>query len=264
MMGWLRHPLGQSAVVLVIAYLVFEFGIAYLPPLLGIESAPVPDSVLLQYMVTVLAGLLIFVSDSEERWREFRRPLRAVLVDDDKRRIRISLLVVVPLLVGLITFLQVRPTVAAPSGLRSIHPAPPSRITFRGESMVLDGLENPLRADGSIEEDYRAGRTVYYRNCLPCHGDALAGGGHFAHGFNPAPIDLSGTLKDLTESFVFWRIAKGGPGLPSEGTPWHSAMPVWEDFLTEDEIWATIIFLYEQAGVSPRTWEHEAEEGGGH
>ena len=260
-MRWLRHPMGQSAVILVVAYLLFEFGIAYVPPLLGIESAPVPDSVLLQYMLTVLAGVLIFVSDSESRWREFRRPLRAVLVDDDKRLVRASLLVAIPVLVGLVAFLQVRPTVAAPSGLRSIHPAPPSRITFRGESMTLDGLENPLRSEGDLAEQYDTGKAIYYRNCLPCHGDALAGDGHFAHGFNPAPIDLTGTLKDLTESYVFWRIAKGGPGLPKEGTPWHSAMPVWEDLLTEDEIWAVIIFLYEQTELSPRTWEHFAEGG---
>jgi mono/diheme cytochrome c family protein len=266
-MGWLRSPLGQAAAVLVVAYIVFEFGIAVIPPLVGLESAPVPDSVLWQYMLTVLVGLLLYVSADEARWREFRRPLRAVMVEDDKRLLRTSLLVAVPLLVGGITFLQVRPTVAAPSGLRSIHPAPPSRITFRGQSMVLDGLENPLRTEGSLAEHYVRGRDIYYRNCLPCHGDALAGGGHFAHGFNPAPIDLSGTLKDLTESYVFWRIAKGGPGLPVEGTPWHSAMPVWESFLTADEIWATIIFLYEQAGVSPRTWEHAADdagEGGSH
>ena len=39
-------------------------------------------------------------------------------------------------------------------------------------------------------------------------------------------------------------------------------MPVWEDFLTEDEIWSVIIFLYEQAGLEPRTWEEEGPEGG--
>ena len=261
-MRWLRHPLGQAAAILVVAWIVFEFGIAYVPPLLGIESAPVPNSVLLQYMLTVLVGTLIFVSDNEDRWREFKAPIRAVMVDPDRRRMRGAFLVLVPVVVGLIAFLQVRPTVAAPSALRSIHPAPPSRITFRGEAMVLDGLENPLRSRGSIEEHYERGRDIYYLNCLPCHGDALAGAGHYAHGFNPAPIDLTNTLKDLTESYVFWRVAKGGPGLPTEGTPWNSAMPVWEDFLTEDEIWSVIIFLYEQAGLSPRTWEHAGEEGG--
>ena len=39
-------------------------------------------------------------------------------------------------------------------------------------------------------------------------------------------------------------------------------MPAWENFLTADEIWSVIIFLYEQTGHSPRTWEEaEAEEG---
>src|SRR5207244_6009394 len=83
------------------------------------------------------------------------------------------------------------------------------------------------------------GKHVYYRNCLPCHGDHLDGQGHFASGFNPLPANFqdNGTIAQLTESFVFWRVAKGGPGLPREGTPWNSAMPVWEDFLTEREIW---------------------------
>ncbi|HUG39768.1 MAG TPA: cytochrome c [Longimicrobiales bacterium] len=264
MMRYLRHPLGQAAAVLLAAYALFEFGIAYIPPLLGIASAPVPGSVLLQYMITVLVGVLIYVSGNEERWREFRRPIGAVLVEPEKRVLRMALLVIIPILVGVVAFGQVRQTVAAPAGLRSIHPAPPSTITFRGAGMTLDGLENPLRSRGSLAEHYEVGKAVYYRNCLPCHGDALAADGHFAHGFNPAPIDLTSTLKDLTESYVFWRIAKGGRGLPREGTPWNSAMPVWEDFLTQDEIWATIIFLYEQTGLSPRTWEHAGAGGGEH
>jgi hypothetical protein len=40
-------------------------------------------------------------------------------------------------------------------------------------------------------------------------------------------------------------------------------MPAWEEFLTEDEIWAVIIFLYDQADKTPRTWEEvEGAEGG--
>ena len=61
--------------------------------------------------------------------------------------------------------------------------------------------------------------------------------------------------------WLFWRIAKGGPGLPNEGAPWDSAMPAWEDFLTEDEIWSVILFLYEQTGHEPRTFEEEGGEG---
>jgi mono/diheme cytochrome c family protein len=67
----------------------------------------------------------------------------------------------------------------------------------------------------------------------------------------------------LTESFLFWRIAKGGPGLPGESAPWDSAMPVWENYLSEEEIWQVILYLYDAVPHQPRTWGDE-EHGGGH
>jgi mono/diheme cytochrome c family protein len=265
----LRHPFWQTILLLVVAWVVIEFGIAYLPPLLGARSAPVPSSVVLQYMITVLVGLLLYVSADERRWSEFKAPLRAAMVEPDKRWIRIGLLVLIPALVGFATYDRVRPKVAAPPSLRSIHPAPPTSITFRGRTMNLTGLANPLRSRGSMEEHIATGKRIYYQNCLPCHGDFLAGDGHYAHGFSPTPLSFqdNGTIAQLSESFVFWRVAKGGVGLPREGTPWNSAMPAWEDFLTEDEIWAVIIFIYEQSGWEPRVMEvHGAEPAaeGGH
>lgn len=258
-----RHPLGQLVAIMLAAYVLFRFGIWLVPPLFGAPSAPVPGSVVLQYMATVFVGALIYVSDNDARWREFKRPIRETLVAPARRRLRIALLVLLPLLAGVFAFTRVRPTVSAPASLRSIHPAPPGQITFRGSSMVLAEMRNPLREGGSLDAAYEQGRTVYMRNCMACHGDALGGDGYFAHAFNPAPIDFtnSGTIPQLTESFVFWRIAKGGPGLPREGAPWNSAMPAWEDLLTEEEIWAVIVFLYEQTGAEPRSWE---EEGGEH
>lgn len=261
----LRHPFWQALLVLAVAFLLFEFGIAFVPPLLGVRSAPIPRSVLLQYMMTVLVGVLLYVSDNEARWALFKAPLHALLVDPGKRLWRGTFMVAAPVLVALLTFDQLRPTVAAPPSLRSIHPAPPSQISFRGKAMTLSGLENPLRAGGPTAEALAVGKRVYYQNCMACHGDALDGRGHYAHGFNPAPLDLTdnGTLPQLTESFVFWRIAKGGPGLPKEGTPWNSAMPAWEDFLSEEEIWSVVLFLYEQTGRHPRTWEVAEAKGGG-
>ncbi|MGH7587590.1 MAG: hypothetical protein ACRELU_03250, partial [Gemmatimonadota bacterium] len=188
MRSLIRHPFWQAIAVLAIAYLLVRFGIPYVPPLLGIDSAPVPGSVLLQYMLTVLAGVLIWVSDSEERWDRFKAPIRSTMVEDGRRWLRVALLVAIPVLVGWLAFRQVRQTVAAPPSLRSIHPAPPSSITFRGRSMTLAGLNNPLRTDGSITEDVEEGKRVYYQNCLACHGDALSGNGHYAHGFAPTPL----------------------------------------------------------------------------
>jgi mono/diheme cytochrome c family protein len=261
------HPFWQAALLLAGAYVLFKYGIAYLPPLLGARSAPVPTSVVLQFMLIALVGILVYVSSEEERWHQFKQPIHSTLVEPDKKWLRAVLMVVLPLGVGYATFAQARPRVAAPISLRSIHPAPPGQITFRGKSIQLTGLQNPLHSRGSPEEHYRNGRKVYYQNCLPCHGDLLDGKGHFGHGFSPTPLpfDDPGTIAQLSESYVFWRIAKGGPGLPREGTPWNSAMPVWEDILTEDEIWSVIIFLYQQSGFQPRREGEATEaEGGAH
>jgi len=212
-------------------------------------------------MATVIVGIMIWVSNNEERWVEFKEPIHQTMVDPKRKKMRGFLIVLVPSLVALGTFNQVRPSVTALPSLRSIHPAPPSQIDFQGETIQLTGLENPLRSTGSMEEHYEDGKRIYYQNCLACHGDALDGQGHYASAFNPTPLSFEGvgTIAQLTESFVFWRIAKGGPGLPNEGAPWNSAMPAWEDFLTKEEIWSVIIFLYEQSGHEPRTWEEEGE-----
>jgi hypothetical protein len=59
----------------------------------------------------------------------------------------------------------------------------------------------------------------------------------------------------LRETFLFWRIARGGPGLPDEGGPWATAMPAWEKFLTEEQIWDAILFVYDYTGRRPRAKE---------
>ena len=256
--GWMKHPFGQAVALLVGSFLFFKYGIPLFP-----GSAPVPNSVVLQFTLIALVGVLIFVSENEERWKRFKQPIHATLVDADKRALRGALLAAIPLVIGLATFNMARPKVGSTAQLRAIHPAPPSTINYEGRSLAIDGLENPLRSRGTIEEHYLEGRRVYYQNCIPCHGDLLDGLGHFGQGFNPTPLAFeAGTIDQLQESYLFWRIAKGGLGLPVESTPWNSAMPVWEDFLTEDEIWAVIIFLYEQTGLEPRTWEEEGPEGG--
>lgn len=260
---FLGHPFWQAVLILIGAYLLFDVGIAYIPPLVGVASAPVPSSVVIEYMLIAIVATLVYVSADEARWRRFKEPITATLVREDRRPLRTALLVLVPVLVGFATYAQARPRVDAPIQLRSIHPAPPGEITFRGKRIQLTGLENPLRKTGSLQQHYLDGKRVYYQNCLPCHGDRVDGAGHFAHGFSPTPLSFAdnGTIAQLTESFVFWRIAKGGPGLPREGTPWNSAMPVWEDYLTEDEIWSVIIFIYQQSGWQPRRWEAEASAG---
>ncbi len=139
-----------------------------------------------------------------------------------------------------------------------MHPAPPDTIQFRGKTMNISGADNPLRKDQArFREHVARGGEIYIRNCMYCHGDNLDGQGHFAQGLNPPPANFQdpGTIAMLQEAYLFWRIAKGGPGLPRESTPWNSVMPAWEDRLTEEEIWQVIMYLYDATGQQPRRWE---------
>ncbi len=82
----------------------------------------------------------------------------------------------------------------------------------------------------------------------------------FAYGLNPIPTNFTdpGVLPMLQSSFVFWRVSKGAPGLPEEGGPWDSAMPRWEQFLTNEELWDVTLFIYDYTDYIPRAnEEHE-------
>ena len=41
------------------------------------------------------------------------------------------------------------------------------------------------------------------------------------------------------------------PGPAEEAAPWLSSMPVWQNFLSEDEIWKVILYLYDYTGHRP-------------
>lgn len=252
----LKHKLTQYLLILLLAFLFFKFGVPTLSSIFEGIAAPVPAHLLWAiYMPIVALVLLLFVSSNEAAWQEFKAPLRTLVVEQEERRVvllRRVFLVAVPLLAGLFTYLQINSTVTAQGRPRSVHPADPGTITVGGEQFVLQGLRNPLRgADGeAATADLDAGHEIYITHCVYCHGDALNGEGMFADGLHPRPANFTdpGTIAQLSESYVFWRVAKGGPGLPVEGTPWDSAMPAWEDELTVNEIWQVIAFLYHGAG----------------
>ena len=88
----------------------------------------------------------------------------------------------------------------------------------------------------------------------------MAASGMFAHGLDPIPTDFTsqGTIEGLRETYLFWRIAKGGPGLPEEAGPWDTAMPAWEKFLTEEDMWDVTLFLYDFTGRRPRAREEHS------
>lgn len=223
-------------------------------------ATPIPSSVVQLYMGITALALAAYVSSSATRRAEFLAPPVALVNEPRLRPLLGATLLLLPALAAGSVFLGSRETLEAPAFGRTVHPAPPDTIPF-GDAKTIDLAKgrNPLRElEAKEPERYRAhvanGRKIYYQNCHFCHGDALAGDGMYAHGLNPIPTNFTdpGTIAQLQESFLFWRIAKGGPGLPAEGGPWDSAMPAWEKFLSEEEIWEVILFLYDHTGYKPR------------
>ncbi len=260
MKRFFSHPL--LWVLIVVAALYGVFGHVAQPAL--------PKSLLVQYMIISTIGVLLVATFNDATAARLVWPLQALLGHPKALVLRWLAFLVVIGGVGGLTYLALLPNFQAPVELRTVHPAPPSTIRVYGKSFNLLKLENPLRKKAPKgSEAFRAlvaeGSTLYYRNCVFCHGDMLDGTGHFARVFNPRPINFQdvGTIAQLQESFLFWRITTGGPGLPREGAPWASAMPVWHEMLKEEEVWKIILFLYDYTGHVPRSWEIEKKEGDG-
>jgi len=260
MKGFKFSAFWQGVLVIILAYLVFDNAF---PPLL-------PVTLMIQYMIITIAGVLLYFSFDEARWTEFKQPVLSVLREPRLIVIRWGFLILIPGIIAYTTYGMVKPSMNAPVELRQVHPAPPGSLHVFGKTYNLSTLENPLRTQmlATFENDpdqaweiyteaVESGRTIYYQNCFFCHGDLLDGRGLYAHGFNPKPANFQdvGTIAQLQEAFLFWRISTGGPGLPKEGTPWNSAMPVWHEMLKEDEVWQVITFLYDYVGQVPRMWD---------
>lgn len=263
----------QAILIWIAAYSIFKF----------VMYPPIPVSLLYTFMGLITIVLFIFVSSTEASWTEFKRPIVNTLMAETPiyKGIRTVSLVALPAFIGYTTYANLAPKFEEPIELRVVHPAPPASTTVHGKSYPLQTTYNPFRVtdDGkelpvgeeqkyfganAFEENApkflqyaREGGAIFFQNCHFCHGDNLNGKGMFAFAFNPIPANFAdpGTIAQLQETFVFWRVAKGGPGLPREGFPWASAMPPWEQHLTTDEIWKVIMFEYWHTNFYPRTWD---------
>ena len=124
----------------------------------------------------------------------------------------------------------------------------PETIQVQGKDIALKKLTNPLSADQANRSSHiKEGGEVYIKNCFLCHGDLLDGKGLFGDRFFPPPANFKqpASVVTLPQSYAFWRIMKGGPGLPEKFSPWDSSMPAWEDQLSEEEVWKVILYIYD-------------------
>jgi hypothetical protein len=225
-------------------------------------TAPIPSSVVSLYMGIVSIAILAYVSSSQDRREEVSRPLVRFMTEKRYSALLGATVVALPALAATNVYVQMNVPLEPPFFPRTVHPASPTEITVHDKKIDLDAGDNPFRhLESSNPDEFRKhvenGRQVYYRNCVFCHGDDMSGNGMFVHGLDPIPTNFADkqTLANLRETFLFWRIAKGGPGLPEEGGPWDTAMPAWEKFLKEEEMWDAILFLYNFTAERPRARE---------
>ncbi len=222
-------------------------------------TVPIPQSVVNIYMGVITFSLLLYVTSEQKRLEAVTTPLKAFITQKRYVVPLVLVMIAIPSLLATRMYLDATAPVQAPFFARTVHPATPAMITVHNQEYDMATLDNPFRELETSDPDLfkkhlENGRRVYYENCHYCHGDNMSGNGVFAHGLNPIPTNFQdpGTIAMLQESFLFWRISKGAPGMPEEGGPWESAMPVWENFLSAEEMWDVILFLYDYTDQRPR------------
>ncbi len=244
----------KFAAVVAGAYLVFQG-----PGLLS--GKPIPSSLVSLYMFFVIVATLLAMTATDQGAARLFGPIKQILLGRRYRPLAIIMLLVIPCLFAYKTYSYLAVGLTTPSSQRVIHPTPPRRISAYGKKYNLTTLKNPYRKIDDTTEDFRRlvrdGGVIYYQNCLGCHGAKLDGRGHLAGGLFPAPLPFTGsdTIAQLNEAYLFWRIVKGGAGLPISARPRMMAMPAWEEQLKEADIWKVILFLYDYTGNTPRAWK---------
>ncbi len=240
----MKGPLAKAGILLLGMWIFLKF-------ILPLMTAPLPASLIWLYLALTLSAIMIFFTMSGESLEAFLGPVFRFISGEGQEGIaktaRLLVLIIFPLLVGWQTYTKLAPSDLPPAENRTIHPAPPGEFV---------GLANPTPNNA---DSIAMGQGLYAAFCSPCHGGNYDGQGPAAVGFNPPPANFSdpGTIAQLQESYLFWRIKKGGVGLPVEGMPWKSAMPRWEVELPDEWIWKIIRGEYAGAHQSPRTWEEE-------
>ena len=90
--------------------------------------------------------------------------------------------------------------------------------------------KNPIAAD---ERSVIAGKAVYAKECLSCHGEGGKGDGPAAKDLNPKPNDLTAAkVWEQTDGALFWKLTEG-----------KKPMPAYDKLLPDDDRWHVINYI---------------------
>lgn len=94
-----------------------------------------------------------------------------------------------------------------------------------------------------------AGKALYAKHCLSCHGATGTGNGPAAKDLEKSPGDLSkSALWEQTDGAIFWKITNG-----------KKPMPSFETLTTEDERWQIVNYTRTLAPKPPSTSSQPAK-----
>jgi mono/diheme cytochrome c family protein len=156
------------------------------------------------------------------------------------------------------------------------NPGRAGYLQKEGIPAEYEGLLNPLRATA---EHLAVGRELYEEHCASCHGTTGDGRGEAAEGLEPPPAALEGMFAmPMTgmadtgadthlmhgvahhhpgqthaeamgglnlDAYMFWAMAEGGEAF-------GSAMPAFDEILTETERWQILVYVANGFSIDAR------------
>jgi mono/diheme cytochrome c family protein len=91
-------------------------------------------------------------------------------------------------------------------------------------------LPNPIPSD---DASVAAGKSIYAKNCLACHGRAGHGDGPAASSLKPRPRDLSDPkIAGQTDGELFWKTTTG-----------RNPMPKYQKVLSDEDRWKVVNYM---------------------
>ena len=95
---------------------------------------------------------------------------------------------------------------------------------------TADAKKNPLSSDAGT---LAAGKAIYIKECLSCHGKTGKGDGPSAAQLEtPAGNFTSAQTQDQSDGALYWKISEG-----------RKPMPSFKKKLDENQIWQSVVYM---------------------